>query len=392
MKIRTCAVGVAALLVGATAAFADAGNPHYRSTVTAVHPAVKGLSVTVLDYDDRLQIQNQSGRTVMVEDYKGKPYLRFGADGTVEVNTNSEAYYLNDDRFGEVPVPKGLGSQPHWKVLSKTGRYDWHDHRIHWMSQDGSAAAEEQERAGRTSSTGGSRSGSASQPGADRRLAELGAAAQSTLPGRRDLGLRRSSPSAARRPCCSCAGGRTATSRRTRPSRRRRHGDPTRLALAVALAWRLRRAAGGGVGARDAGGDDAAARRASSRARRRRWSSASTRPSTRASAPSRSSTSSGREVQERQRVPSRRPRLARSPCACRAGSPTAATRRPTTSSPPTRTSSRAASRSASGAAAGAGLARRQPVEGLRARGAVTGTAFSAARAVQYGAIALGLGS
>lgn len=135
MKIRTCAVAVAALLLGPTAAFADAGNPNYRSTVTAVRPAVKGLSVTVLDYDDRLQIHNQSGRTVMVEDYQGKPYLRFGADGSVEVNTNSEAYYLNDDRFGDVPVPKGLGSQPHWKVLSKTGRYDWHDHRIHWMSR-----------------------------------------------------------------------------------------------------------------------------------------------------------------------------------------------------------------------------------------------------------------
>jgi hypothetical protein len=71
----------------------------------------------------------------MVQDYKGKPYLRFGADGSVQVNTNSEAYYLNDDRFGDVPVPKGLGSQPHWKLLSKTGRYDWHDHRIHWMSR-----------------------------------------------------------------------------------------------------------------------------------------------------------------------------------------------------------------------------------------------------------------
>jgi hypothetical protein len=53
----------------------------------------------------------------------------------VQVNTNSEAYYLDDDRFGDVPVPKGLGSQPHCKLLSKTGRYNWHDHRIHWMSR-----------------------------------------------------------------------------------------------------------------------------------------------------------------------------------------------------------------------------------------------------------------
>jgi hypothetical protein len=69
MKVRTCAVAAAALLLGAPAAFGDAGNPHYRSTVTRLTPAVKGLSVTVLDYDDRLQLHNESGRTVIVDDY-----------------------------------------------------------------------------------------------------------------------------------------------------------------------------------------------------------------------------------------------------------------------------------------------------------------------------------
>ena len=49
------------------------------------------------------------------------------------MNTNSEAYYLNEDRQGETAVPKGLGSEPKWEEVSKSGRYEWHDHRMHWM-------------------------------------------------------------------------------------------------------------------------------------------------------------------------------------------------------------------------------------------------------------------
>ena len=32
-------------------------------------------------------------------------------------------------------MPKGLGPTPKWKTVGRDGRYDWHDHRIHWMSQ-----------------------------------------------------------------------------------------------------------------------------------------------------------------------------------------------------------------------------------------------------------------
>ena len=135
MRIAVCAVAVAALLLGPPAALAHQGNPHYRSTITRVTPPVRGISVSVLNYDDRLELQNTSGRTVTVFDYKGKPYARLLADRTVEVNTNSEAYYLNNDRYGQVAVPKALGAQPHWKLVDRTGRFQWHDHRIHWMSK-----------------------------------------------------------------------------------------------------------------------------------------------------------------------------------------------------------------------------------------------------------------
>jgi hypothetical protein len=134
--LRTlAAVAVAAvLLLGAPVALAHQGNPHYRSEVSKVTPPVAGVTVSVLNYDDRLLLQNTSGRPVVIRDYDGKPYARVLADRTVQVNTNSQAYYLNDDRYANVTVPKGLGSRPAWKLVSRTGRFEWHDHRMHWMS------------------------------------------------------------------------------------------------------------------------------------------------------------------------------------------------------------------------------------------------------------------
>jgi hypothetical protein len=135
VRILAGAVAAAVLAVAAPAALAHQGNPHYRSQVVQVSPPVRGVTVTVLNYDDRLQLQNTSGKPVVIEDYENKPYARVLADRTVQVNTNSHAYYLNDDRYADVTVPKGLGSQPHWKLVSRTGRFEWHDHRMHWMGK-----------------------------------------------------------------------------------------------------------------------------------------------------------------------------------------------------------------------------------------------------------------
>jgi len=135
LRTVICVAGVAALLIGAPAALAHQGNPHYRSVVRRVSPAVPGLQLSVLNYDDRLSLHNTGGQEITVLDYQGKPYVRSMPNGVVQVNTNSQAYYLNVDRYGQVTVPKGLGSQPAWKTVGHGGRYDWHDHRIHWMSQ-----------------------------------------------------------------------------------------------------------------------------------------------------------------------------------------------------------------------------------------------------------------
>ncbi|MEN3284165.1 MAG: hypothetical protein V7607_5305 [Solirubrobacteraceae bacterium] len=134
---RALALAVTVALATAPAAAAHQGNPNFRSVVDSVTPAVKGLTLHVLNYDDRFELTNHSGRTVTVQGYDGEPYARVLADGTVEVNKRSPAYYLDDDRYADVKVPASADPKapPQWSVVDWTGRLQWHDHRMHWMSQ-----------------------------------------------------------------------------------------------------------------------------------------------------------------------------------------------------------------------------------------------------------------
>ncbi len=111
-------------------------NYDYRSNITSVTPNVPGLSLEVLEFADRLVLTNHTGKTVTVYGYEGEPYARVQADGTVEVNTHSPAYYLNQSFYGQVTVPAFASSEatPHWVVADRTDSFEWHDHRIHWMS------------------------------------------------------------------------------------------------------------------------------------------------------------------------------------------------------------------------------------------------------------------
>ena len=133
MRTLACTVAAAALLLAAPVALAHQGNPNYRSVVKSVTPETTGLDARILNFDDAVLVHNTSGKDVVILDYKEKPYVELKADGTVSVNTNSEAHYLNEDRQGETAVPKDLGSEPKWEEVSKSGRYEWHDHRMHWM-------------------------------------------------------------------------------------------------------------------------------------------------------------------------------------------------------------------------------------------------------------------
>ena len=130
------AVSALIALVAAPAASAHQGNPNYRSVINGVTPKVSGVRLQVLNLDDRLELQNTSGQTVVIQGYNGEPYARVLGDGTVQVNRRSPAFYLNDDRFAAVKVPASAQPKatPQWQVVDRAGRFQWHDHRIHWMS------------------------------------------------------------------------------------------------------------------------------------------------------------------------------------------------------------------------------------------------------------------
>ncbi len=137
LRFRAVVVGAALLaLLAAAPAFAHQGNPNYRSVIHGVTPAQPGLKLQVLNFDDRLQLDNRTGKTVLVRGYQNEPYLRLLGDGTVQVNRNSPAYYLNNDRTstGKVPASAKPGATPSWQIVDRAGSYQWHDHRIHWMS------------------------------------------------------------------------------------------------------------------------------------------------------------------------------------------------------------------------------------------------------------------
>jgi hypothetical protein len=111
-------------------------NPDYRSVITSVAPRPQGLALQILQFADRLQLTNHTGKTIVVYGYSGEPYVRILPDGTVEENVRSPAVYLNASFYGNATVPASAnaGAAPQWKVVDRTGTFEWHDHRIHWMS------------------------------------------------------------------------------------------------------------------------------------------------------------------------------------------------------------------------------------------------------------------
>jgi hypothetical protein len=143
-RIRKAALSAALVsALAAVPAAAHEGDPHYRSTVVQIIPATDGLSGTVLDHDDELQLVNKSGKDVIVLDQDGEPYARLQADGTVQVNGRSSL------ARGENAPPSGaqasatlLAHAGHehegaplrsaWVTVDRTGRYAWHDPRINY--------------------------------------------------------------------------------------------------------------------------------------------------------------------------------------------------------------------------------------------------------------------
>ncbi len=115
----------------------DQGSSYdYRSFITSITPKVPGLSVEVLEFADRLLLRNHTGRTVTVYGYSGEPYARVQPDGAAELNMHAPAVYLNTNFYADVTVPPSASPSdpPKWTAVDRAGQFEWHDHRIHWMS------------------------------------------------------------------------------------------------------------------------------------------------------------------------------------------------------------------------------------------------------------------
>ena len=109
----------------------------FTSTITSIAPPDTDVDVAILEGDDRVQLRAPGDAVVIVHGYEGEDYLRFDATGVYR-NTRSPATYLNDDRYGKVELPEAADprAEPVWERVAPAGRaYDWHDHRIHWMSR-----------------------------------------------------------------------------------------------------------------------------------------------------------------------------------------------------------------------------------------------------------------
>jgi hypothetical protein len=109
---------------------------HYRTYITSITPKVSGLSVEVLEFADRLLLRNHTGKVVTVYGYEGEPYARVLPSGAAEQNARSPAVYLNTNFYANVTVPPSANANapPQWQVADRTAQFEWHDHRIHWMS------------------------------------------------------------------------------------------------------------------------------------------------------------------------------------------------------------------------------------------------------------------
>ncbi len=132
------------MLLVAAPAMADPAQPsNYRSSVDSSPDA--RIEVSIQGGDAYFVLEVEPGTEVVVPGYDDdedfsdwqelEVYLRVLADGTVQLNRSSEAYYANASRYGAAaPGEVGPDVAPDWETVATDGRVAWHDHRIHWMS------------------------------------------------------------------------------------------------------------------------------------------------------------------------------------------------------------------------------------------------------------------
>jgi hypothetical protein len=134
--LRVCAIPALLSAIAVLAASPVAAQAHgpvapvaidYVANVGQVPP---GVQAKVVDGDQKLWLSVAPQVVVVVLDYNYAPYLRFSANG-VQVNRNSEMYYLNATPLPQTP-PANLtrATPPSWQAVSGAHNYSWHDARL----------------------------------------------------------------------------------------------------------------------------------------------------------------------------------------------------------------------------------------------------------------------
>jgi hypothetical protein len=110
--VRGWLVALAVFVLAAPAALAHGkGPPHggYYATFSNVDPPLLGLDVAVLGEDRRLRIANLSGKTVVILDEYGEPFLRFTPTAVFSREAGAD-----------------------WEQVATGTAYDWPEPRIGW--------------------------------------------------------------------------------------------------------------------------------------------------------------------------------------------------------------------------------------------------------------------
>jgi hypothetical protein len=102
----------------------------YRTVVTGIAPTVPGVQARYVADGSRLELRNDSARTIEVLGYRGEPMLRVGPDGVWQ---NRRAPSLYVDTLG-VPVNPAADAHavPQWQRVSNRPVARWQDHRALW--------------------------------------------------------------------------------------------------------------------------------------------------------------------------------------------------------------------------------------------------------------------
>jgi hypothetical protein len=127
--VMAAVFGVAAGLLSAAPASAHTVGgiqpSNYRTEITAISPALPGVSISLYNLGHRVRLTNRTDADVVVLGYSGEPFLRIGPGG-VEENIRSATYLDSPEPLG------GQSIAPDWRPRATGRTATWADRRTFW--------------------------------------------------------------------------------------------------------------------------------------------------------------------------------------------------------------------------------------------------------------------